>query len=94
MDVLINTQENKSGETSEYLFNPEYNPPEAYVRNDFSNQQIDERVVWNLGCILIQILSGSHKLKDETIFRKFINNPFSFKSLGAKIDDKISPEMK
>lgn len=73
-----------NGIESEYLWNPTYQPPEAYGREDFTEEELDEMVVWNLGSLLVDLLLGHHKLKDKVILDKFQDKPFTFKALGVK----------
>lgn len=42
--------------------------------------------VWNLGCILVHLIVGSHKLSNKTITDKFKGQPFSFEAIGIKSD--------
>ena len=47
-------------------------------------------MVWDLGSILIHMLLGNHKLKNEKILEKFKNSTFSFEKLGAKAGKNFS----
>ena len=41
-------------------------------------------VVWNLGCIMLEMLIQTHKLSTKEIMNKFQGEPFSFQKLGMK----------
>ena len=41
-------------------------------------------IVWNLGCILLELLMQNHKLSTKEIMQKFEGQAFSFKKLGMK----------
>ena len=38
-----------------------------YEKDTFADEEMDEWIVWDLGCILIHMLLGSHKLKSKNI---------------------------
>lgn len=42
--------------------------------------------VWNLGCILLQLLVGSHRLSNREVINKFKGKAFSFEAIGIKSD--------
>jgi DNA-binding CsgD family transcriptional regulator len=50
-------------------------------------------MVWDLGCILIHLLLGNHKLRNYEILEKFKGEPFSFKKIGANIYKKLNPKL-
>ena len=66
--VVYELKEYDPIEHSEYTSNKKYLPPEAFVREKFSLDELNNRLVWNLGCILINIIVGSHKLNSQEIF--------------------------
>ena len=39
-------------------------------------------LVWNLGCILVELLTSNHKFSTLEVMNKFKNQPFSFAALG------------
>ena len=41
-------------------------------------------IVWNAGSILVDLLLSHHKLKDQSVMKKFKGQPFSFKAIGVK----------
>ena len=82
------------GEKSEYYFSKYHQVPEMYEKDTFADEEMDEWIVWDLGCILIHLLLGSHKLKSQNIVDKFKNDAFSFTKLGALAGEKFSPEIK
>lgn len=53
-------------------------------------------MVWNLGCILIELLLGKHKLKNLEIMDKFKNQEFSMEKIGIspKVASNFSPKIK
>ena len=51
-------------------------------------------MIWDLGCLLIHLLLGNHKLKNKATLSKFKNKEFSFESIGAKIGASYSAELR
>lgn len=41
-------------------------------------------IVWNLGCILLEILLQNHKFPTKEAKDKIKNQPFTFKGFGLK----------
>ena len=60
-----------SGQESEYLWSVKHQAPECFGRDDFSDEEFNPMIVWNLGCILLEILMQNHKLSTREIMQKF-----------------------
>lgn len=59
--LVLNTS--RRGFSSEFIWNPEFQPPEAYEKDDFTIEELDNTIVWNVGSLLIDLLAGKHVLK-------------------------------
>lgn len=62
-----------------------------YNSENLEEKQIDEKIVWDFGSILIDMLLGHHPLKDLETLKKFENQEFSFSKIGAKIGNYFTP---
>jgi serine/threonine protein kinase len=51
-------------------------------------------MVWDLGCILIHLLVGSHRLKNLEMLNKFKGEEFSFLKIGVTVEKKYSAQLK
>lgn len=51
-------------------------------------------MIWDLGCILIHLLLGNHKLKNQRNLNQFKNCEFSFQAIGANIGESYPQELK
>lgn len=71
---------------------PNYQPPEATNEKIFTEEQLDDKVVWDLGCILIFLLSGKNVLSCKKIHEKFKYRSFTFVKVGIH-DLEISQDI-
>jgi hypothetical protein len=67
---------------SDLTADPNCQPPEATNEKIFTEEQLDDKVVWDLGCILIFLLSGKNVLSCKRIHEKFKDRLFSFGKVG------------
>ena len=82
---LVYTNEyTASGEESEYLWSPRHQAPECFGREEFNDDEFNPMMVWNLGCIMLEMLIQTHKLSTKEIMNKFQGEHFSFQKLGMK----------
>ena len=84
-----------NGEKCEFLWDSKYEAPEFKVGKNYSEDDFNAMVVWNLGSILLDLVIGSHKLSTLDIANKFKDEPFSFKAIGISdsISEKFSNEL-
>ena len=68
----------KKGFASEFLWDRKYQPPEAYKQSKFTEEELDEMIVWNIGSIFLDLLAGRHVLDSYEMIKKFSESNFNF----------------
>ena len=59
-----------------------HQPPEVIEGKELTSDELDDKIVWDLGNILIFMLTGKHLLDSPEALSKFKGKPFSFTKLG------------
>lgn len=94
IESLVFSEQKDPEDSSEYSFSHLHQVPEAYEDRSFTDEQMEEWVVWDLGCLLIHMLTGNHKLKSKKILDQFKGKEFGFKEIGVKADLGLSEPFK
>ena len=53
------------------MWSPKHQAPECFGRGDFEDDEFNPMTVWNLGCIMLEMLIQTHKLSTKEIMNKF-----------------------
>jgi len=69
--VLSEDYSNSQGVHSEYIWDPRYQAPECYSRNNFNDEEFNSMIVWNIGSLLLDMLLNTHKLTNADAVDKF-----------------------
>ena len=68
-----------------------HQPLEVLEGRVLTDDELDEKIIWDLGNILIFILTGKHLLNSVEVMNKFKGKPFRFGKVGVK-EEEFSEE--
>jgi serine/threonine protein kinase len=94
--VLSEDYSRANGLNCEYLWSSKHEAPEFVGGRQYSDEEHNAMTVWNLGCILVHLLSSGHRLTNRSVMEKFLNKPFTFEAIGIKNEkiNKLSQQTK
>ena len=70
-----------------------HQPPEVLEGKKLNDDEVEDRMVWDLGNILIYMLTGKHLLSSAGLLNRFKGQAFSFDRIGVK-DLELSEEVR